>query len=171
MIEKCKDKSHKACHKKTPKPARGPSSSSQLAIEKHNQLRLRCWIERLIASFTGPFRFADLPAELRIAIYKLLLPHGRTVSFQLKPSDHRDSWQFQNHVGFRQSEWETIGLRNRRDHDKSKGRGKDKSKDRSKNNSKDILALFTINQQIGSEARGEFPLPLLLLPLSQHSPN
>jgi hypothetical protein len=81
--------------------------------QRAKSLPTRIWIERLLASFTGPFRFADLPAELRVHIYKLLLPHDQTIGFLPKT---RWVWGFDAQwrairVPSKSAEsWKTVGL-------------------------------------------------------------
>jgi hypothetical protein len=104
------------------------------------------WLRGVLNAFTGPFRFADLPAELRVQVYGRLLPDGAKISFAPKGWDYPTNWG-QLNQGNRDKLWKLK-------FDRRVQEGSDDGRPGAPFFHAG-LSIFAVNRLISDEARGE----------------
>jgi hypothetical protein len=146
--------------------ARTDTWASEQGLTKNVQ---EDWLRGVLNAFTGPFRFADLPAELRVQVYEKLLPHGETISFLKKwyPKYRISRAGILFHVEVEgKPKWKVMGLRDDEallDTEFGRVELKPSEVDNVIDDRSDApflyagLALFMVNRLISEEACGEPP--------------
>lgn len=111
------------------------------------------WEERMRAVWTAPFRFLDLPAEMRVRVYNELLPHNKTIKFEIV-----SNWSNKKEVfvaeGYANTRWRVV----------EEGKANlsvptPRYWGRHTTGAKDGISLFLVSKAVSAEARGKPLLP------------